>query len=96
MSNRISRLHTSTSGDTARLSDEQVALQAVDASGRLPVESLAEDLFLERLQLFLERLDDREVLIDDEVHERVEHEAGPLASAGAVRPRSARAGRRAT
>ena len=43
------------------------------------VELLAEDLLLERLELLLERVDDRQVLVDDEVHQRVEHEARPLA-----------------
>ena len=55
---------------------EQVPLELVDALGRLPREGLPEDVVLERGQLVLERVDQRKVLVDDEVHQRVEDEAG--------------------
>jgi len=55
------------------------SLELIDLLGRLPGEGLAEDVVLERTQLVLECVDQRKVLVHDEVHERVEHEAGPLA-----------------
>ena len=57
---------------------EQVALELVDPLGRLPREGLLEDVVLELGQLVLECVDQREVLVDDEVHERVEDEDGPF------------------
>ncbi len=39
---------------------------------------MVEDLLFQLLQLLLELVDDREVLIDDEVHDRVEDESGTL------------------
>src|SRR5439155_3157981 len=61
------------------LEAHQVALEVVDALGRRLGERPAEDRLLEPLELVLERVDDREVAVDDEVHEGVEDEPGALA-----------------
>ena len=53
-----------------------------------------EDLLLDRLELGLERVDHREVAVDDVVHHRVEHVARAVASAARARARCARARRR--
>ncbi len=58
---------------------EQVALQAIDVRGRVACEALPEDLLLQLVEPLFEPFDDREVLIDDEVHQRVQHEARAFA-----------------
>jgi hypothetical protein len=60
------------------LQAEQVTLQIVDVLGGLAAIVAAEDLFLELLEVLLELVDDREVVVDDEVHEGIEHEARAL------------------
>jgi hypothetical protein len=57
---------------------EQLALEPVDPLGNVAAERLAEDVPLERLKLVLEDIDDREILIVDEVRQRVEHETWTL------------------
>src|SRR5260370_3654100 len=57
---------------------EQVALEGVDAHGGVAADGLAEDVGLERLQVVLERVHDREKLVHHEVHDRVQHAARPL------------------
>ena len=60
------------------LQAEQVALQGVDPRGRGATRAVVgEDLFFDGLEIILELRDDREVLIDDEVHQRVEDVARP-------------------
>jgi hypothetical protein len=57
---------------------EQLALEPVDPLGGVAAERLTEDVRLGRLKLVLEDIDDREIPIDDEVHQRVEHESWTL------------------
>src|SRR5439155_19537687 len=68
-------------GDRA-LEAEEVAFQAVDALARRLRERAGEDRLLEPVELVLERVDDREVVVDHEVHDGVEHESRPLAEEG--------------
>ena len=57
---------------------DEAALEPVDPCGRLAVELLTEDLFLQRLELVLQGGHDRKVMIHDEVHQGVEDEGRPL------------------
>ncbi len=71
---------------------EQLAAQVVELLGRLALGAAVEDVGLDRLEAVLERLDDREVLVDHEVEQRIEDEAGTerqalrLRLAGAAQP----------
>ena len=62
----------------ASLDLEQVALEGVDPHGGVAADALVEDLVLEGFQAVLEPVHDREVLVHHEVHDGVEHEAGPF------------------
>ena len=57
---------------------EQVALEIVDALHGRAVEGLVEDLVLQALELGLQRVHHREVVVDHEVHDGVEDGAGAL------------------
>ena len=60
------------------LERHQVALEAINIARRVARALLGEDLVLELLEVVLQRLHHREVLVDDEVHQRIKHEARPL------------------
>jgi hypothetical protein len=73
-SNRMMRLHTSCSGCTARRK-QQFVTQLIDALDvRLPG-FLREHRFLKRVGLGLQLMHDREIIVDDEVHDRIDDEA---------------------
>jgi hypothetical protein len=50
-------------------------LQLVDALDLDPRRALLEDRVLDPLHLLLDRIDDGEIVVDDEIHQRVEDEA---------------------
>ncbi len=76
------------------LQHHQLLLQRVKRLDVRPRRVAHEDLLLDLLQLRLHAVQDREIAVDDGVHQRVEHEARSVAAAARARARSARGRRR--
>src|SRR6185369_8240312 len=57
---------------------EQVALEIVDPHGGVAAGVVPEDVGLQGLEVVLQRVHDEKVLVDHEIHDRMQHEARPL------------------
>ena len=57
---------------------EQLAFEAIDLGGGAAAKRLLKDLIFKCLKLMFKRIDDRKILIDDGIHQRVERKPRPL------------------
>ena len=71
---------------------DHLALEEVDALGRVP--SLAEDVVLDLLEVVLEPVDDRAVVVHDLVEDRPDGRRGPISSRSGCSSSRSRAGPR--